>query len=56
MRVIDCECGQTLQAANDEDLTAAVREHIRELHPEMHMSDEQVREFVGAKAYDAQDS
>ena len=56
MRVIDCECGKTLQAANDEDLAEAVREHAAEDHPDMNLSDDQAREMVAAQAYDAQDS
>jgi hypothetical protein len=56
MRVIDCECGKTLQAANDDDLADAVRDHVAEDHPDMDMSDEQAREMVSAQAYDAQDS
>jgi hypothetical protein len=56
MRVIDCECGKTLQAANDDDLADAVRDHVAQDHPDMEMSDEQAREMVSAQAYDAQDS
>jgi predicted small metal-binding protein len=56
MRVLDCDCGKTLQAANDEDLTEAVRDHVAEDHPDMEMSDEQAREMVAAQAYDADDS
>jgi hypothetical protein len=56
MRVIDCECGKTFQAANDDDLADAVRDHVAEDHPDMDMSDEQAREMVSAQAYDAQDS
>ena len=56
MRVIDCECGETLQAANDDDLAEAVREHVAEAHPDMNLSDDQVREMVSSQAYDAQDS
>jgi hypothetical protein len=56
MRVIDCDCGKTLQAANDEDLADAVRGHVAEDHPDMEMSDEQVQELVTERAYDAQDS
>jgi hypothetical protein len=56
MRVIDCECGKTLQAANDDDLAAAVRDHVAEDHPDMDMSDEQARQMVSAQAYDAEDS
>jgi hypothetical protein len=56
MRVLDCECGKTLQAANDKDLTDAVRNHVAEGHPDMEMSDDQARELVSSQAYDAQDS
>ena len=56
MRVIDCDCGETLQAANDEDLARAVRDHVAEEHPDMDMSDTQVEELVSSQAYDASDS
>jgi predicted small metal-binding protein len=56
MRVIDCECGKTLQAANDDDLADAVRDHVAEDHPDMEMSDDQVQELVGSQAYDADDA
>ena len=56
MRVIDCDCGRTLQAANDDDLQKAAREHIAEVHPDMQLSDDQVRELVAEQAYEASDS
>jgi predicted small metal-binding protein len=56
MKVIDCECGHTLQAANDDDLFKAAREHVDEVHQDMQLSDDQVRELVAARAYDASDS
>jgi hypothetical protein len=56
MRVLDCDCGQTLQAANDDDLAAAVREHVGEAHPEMELNDEQARQLVADRAYEASDS
>jgi len=56
MRVIDCECGKTLQAANDEDLANAVRDHVAEDHSDMDLSDDQVQEMVSAQAYDADDA
>jgi len=56
MRVIDCQCGKTLQAANDDDLAAAVRDHVARDHPGTEMSDDEVRELVSSQAYDAQDS
>jgi Protein of unknown function (DUF1059) len=56
MKVIDCDCGRTLQAANDEDLHKEVRAHVDQEHPDMQLSDDQVRELVSAKAYEASDS
>ena len=56
MRVLDCDCGLTLQAANDDDLASQVRAHVDEAHPEMELSDEQVRGLVSERAYEAADS
>ena len=56
MRVIDCQCGKTLQAANDEDLAEAVRSHVAEDHPDLEMSDEDARQLVASEAYEAGDS
>ena len=56
MRVIDCQCGKTLQAANDEDLAEAVRNHVAEDHPDMEMSDDDVRQLVASEAYEADDA
>ena len=56
MRVIDCDCGQTLQAANDEDLVKETRAHVDQEHADMEMTDEQVRDLVSARAYEASDS
>jgi predicted small metal-binding protein len=56
MRVIDCQCGTTLKAANDEDLASSVRNHVEEAHPDMDLSDEQVEEMVAEQAYDAEDA
>ena len=56
MRVIDCQCGKTVQAANDEDLAQAVRDHVEESHPDMELTDDQVQEMVEQQAYDAEDA
>ena len=56
MKVLDCDCGKTLQAANDDDLATAVREHADESHPDMPLSEEQARELVADRAYEASDS
>jgi predicted small metal-binding protein len=56
MRVIDCDCGATLQAADDDDLSRVVRRHMDEVHPETELDDEQLAAFVGEKAYTATDA
>jgi len=56
MRVIDCDCGVTLQAANDDELAESVRQHLKSDHPDMQLDDDQVRAMVEQKAYSAMDS
>jgi predicted small metal-binding protein len=56
MLMLDCDCGQTLQAANDDELARAVRAHVDQEHPDMEMSEDQVRQLVSDKAYSATDS
>jgi hypothetical protein len=52
VRALDCECGQHLEAANDNDLFQQAREHVHSDHPEMELDDTQVREIVAQGAYD----
>ena len=56
MRVIDCDCGQTLQAANDDDLFKEARDHFGRDHADIQLTDDQVRDLVSTKAYEASDS
>jgi predicted small metal-binding protein len=56
MRVIDCDCGVTLQAANDDELATCVLEHVQSDHPDMQLDDDQARALVAEKAYSAMDS
>ena len=56
MRVIDCDCGTTLQAANDDELLEQVKQHVDEAHPDMNLDDDSAREMVAQQAYDATDS
>ena len=55
MRVIDCnECGETLQAANDAELTGALCSHFSEEHEALDRED--AEEIVAEQAYEATDS
>jgi predicted small metal-binding protein len=53
MRAMDCECGHHLEAEDDEGLVAAGRAHVAEVHPDMNLSDDDLRQLVSAQAYDA---
>jgi hypothetical protein len=56
MRVIECnECGETISAANDEELKAHLAEHLRSEHDE-EADAEEVADLVHEQAYDAMDS
>jgi hypothetical protein len=56
MKVIDCDCGKTLQAGNDEDLAAAVQGHSAEEHPDLELDEAGARQLVAERAYEASDS
>jgi predicted small metal-binding protein len=56
MRVIDCECGAVVQAANDDDLVRRVREHLESDHPDSDASEDAARRLVSQGAYTATDS
>lgn len=51
-RALDCECGRHLEASDDEELYERAREHVDRDHPDMGLSDEQVRGIVAEGAYD----
>jgi hypothetical protein len=54
MRVIDLDTGDTLQAANDDDLAKVVARWAAD--NDQRMTDEQVEQLVARRAYDASDS
>jgi predicted small metal-binding protein len=56
MRVIDCECGTTLKAANDDELADQVREHLESAHDDTGKSGDELRGFVEKNAYEATDA
>ena len=56
MRVIECdECGETLSAANDEELVRNLGAHLAGEH-DMEVDEEELTELVEAEAYEAMDS
>ena len=56
MRVIECnECGETISAANDEELARSLVKHLKTEHDE-DPDAEEIEELVEEQAYDAMDS
>jgi predicted small metal-binding protein len=56
MRVIECnECGETLQAAKDEELVRILGAHLASEHG-MQVDEEELTELVEGEAYEAMDS
>ncbi|HKH16765.1 MAG TPA: DUF1059 domain-containing protein [Solirubrobacteraceae bacterium] len=56
MRVIECnECGETLQAANDEELARLLGAHLASEHGR-EVDAEELAELVEGEAYEAMDS
>ena len=57
MRVIECNfCGETLSAANDDELRACIARHMEAEHSGEELDDEAVAELVEQQAYSASDS
>ena len=52
MRALDCDCGQHLEASDDQKLFDEAQKHMNRDHPEMQLGAERVREIVTEKAYD----
>ena len=35
MKVVNCECGELVQATSDEEVVSKVEQHVNEKHPEL---------------------
>jgi hypothetical protein len=55
MRVVRCWCDELVAAEDDEQLVAALRDHVVEAHPDEPRSDEETQERVKSEAYDPPD-
>ena len=49
-RQMTCDCGKTLYGVDDEELFREAKEHVHFEHPDMVVTDGQVRDIVAAKA------
>jgi hypothetical protein len=45
---VTCACGESFSAANEDELFRLTRAHADQVHPELVMSDEQLRQLVAA--------
>jgi hypothetical protein len=53
MRATDCpEDGHYLEAENDEELFKEARKHADEVHPEMQLTDQQLRGMIAEQVCD----
>jgi predicted small metal-binding protein len=56
MRVIECnECGETISAADDDELQRHLADHLKAEH-ELEPDEDEVGDLVHEQAYDAMDS
>jgi predicted small metal-binding protein len=56
MRVIECnECGETVTAADDDELARRLGEHLESEH-DIEPDEDEVADLVHEEAYDATDS
>ena len=57
MRVIECNfCGETLSAANDDELRACLVRHVESKHSNEELDDEAAGALISSKSYAATDS
>jgi predicted small metal-binding protein len=53
MRKLDCQCGQTIEGKDDEELFQRGKQHVTEVHPGENIGDDQLRQLISTQAYDA---
>ncbi len=52
-RTMTCDCGETMTGKDDEDLLRLGKQHAAQKHPDMKLTDEQMRAMIKAGARDA---
>jgi hypothetical protein len=52
MRAYDCQCGEYLQAENDQRLEQQMRQHYDKAHPDQQVTDTKMRQMIEDGAYD----
>ncbi len=54
-RAMTCACGQYLEAANDEELFQKGSQHVQAVHPEMHMTNDELRAMMTPQIHDVEE-
>lgn len=52
-RILTCQCGHEVKAADDPTLESEVARHIEDDHPDLTVSREEIKGMVQAQATDA---
>lgn len=52
-RTLRCDCGEVLTGQDDDELFRQAKMHVNEDHPDLAMTDGQIRDLIAAKATDA---
>ena len=56
MLVVECDtCGETISAADDEELVGRLKDHLASEHDD-EQSEDEVHQLIDREAYDATDS
>ncbi len=51
-RALDCFCGEYLEGDDEKELLNWTQAHVERQHPDMQLTEEQVRKMVEEGAYD----
>lgn len=51
-RALDCFCGEYLEGDDEKELLNWTRAHVERQHPDLQLTEEQVRKMVEEGAYD----
>ncbi len=53
MKALDCECGEHIEATNDEELRIRLREHLNYYHQQGEVSDQELEQLIQERGYEA---
>ena len=53
MVAIDCGCGHHMEATDADQLFTSVRKHVDQVHSNLRLTDQAIREMIRSKSYSA---